>query len=168
MGRGKKIGVRGRSGNAAVLTGITISLVCLSLFAVIRSKETRFEQPPRIVSATVGESETGPAKGTRSFALNIDNTGALPGSIEPGRLIDVTAAFPAGPDGLPFAKTVLKRVKVVGINKERASSILVVSLTPGQAESAAFAAANARLFISICPSGPDATAPTKGAGFGEL
>jgi hypothetical protein len=85
-----------------------------------------------------------------------------------GGRIDIAAAFPAGPDGLPLAVTALRGVPVIEKKSVGGGTALVLSVTPDQAERLAFAVANARIFISLCPAGPDTAIPSRGVTFDDF
>jgi hypothetical protein len=107
-------------------------------------------------------------KGRRAYSIVVDNGNAAIVSDSAGRRIDITAAFPAGADGMPSAVTVLRSAPVIGSKPAQGGTALLLSVTPADAERLAFAAANARIFVSLCPNGPDISAPTSGVTFSDF
>ena len=119
---------------------------------------------PRVVEATVDAIE----RGQRATGLTFDAGNPVAASVRSGDRIDVTAAFAAGPDGQPLARTVLNHVLVIAAARMGANVALTLALDPADAERLAFAAANARLSPALCPDGPDLSRPTSGVTFDDL
>lgn len=169
MFRGRKIGAVRRFGKTGFIAACVFALVF-----VTRTGGTD-AQSPAGSSSSAGAKKTVPAdpsemlpKGRRAYSMILDNSNAVLASASRGRRIDITAAFPAGPDGLPLATTVLKGVPVIGSKEASGGTALILSITPGEAERIAFAVANARIFVSLCPGGPDTAAPTQGVTFNDF
>lgn len=169
MFRGRKIGSARRFGKVVF---IVILALLPAVVASAGGPETGF-------TATGKPESTKPAaetpdfpdslpKGRRAYQIVLDNTNAFIASKSVGRRIDITAAFPAGPDGLPAALTVLRGTPVIGSRTASGGIALALSVTPADAERLAFAAANARIFISLCSDGPDIAPPTSGVTFDDF
>ena len=169
MFRGRKIGTARRFGKTVTLIFCLLALGFITRFGgadarlpVAQSVEAKIN-----TTAAVDPSETLP-KGRRAYSIILDNSNAVLSSSSAGQRIDITAAFPAGPDGLPLAVTVLRSVLVIGSKTASGGTALVLSITPDDAERIAFAVANARIFVSLCPGGPDVAAATPGVTFDDF
>lgn len=118
--------------------------------------------------AITSNDATKPAKGQRAFGLVFDKTTPLARWITVGDSIDITAAFPAGTEGQPIARTIAHSVFVTATKIVDDTAFLVLSITPEEAELLSFAIANARISIAICPAGPDIDIPTRGVTFNDI
>jgi hypothetical protein len=165
--RGRKIGTARRLSK-------TILLVTSVLFLMIAVRQGGRETGASVTAKAASKPVIveNPVdclpKGRRAFSIPIDNNNSALSSITEGARVDITAAFPAGPDGMPVAITVLKNVPVIGFKDASGGKTLMLSVSPEDAEKAAFAVANGRIFVSVCPGGPDTSFPSSGVTFDDL
>lgn len=168
MFSGRKIGTARRFGK-------TTFLIFCAVAALFAARSGGADTSSRTASLSKPISEAAPAnpsdmlpKGRRAYSITLDNSNAALCASASGRRIDITAAFPAGPDGLPMAVTVLRGVPVIEAKAAAGNALLLLSVTPGDAERMAFAVANARIFVSLCPGGPDTATATQGVTFDDF
>jgi hypothetical protein len=170
--RGRKIGT-GRTWWRAIgwLTAVLVMLLIGAAWG-----------PPTSSDETAGSvKRTGPAvetvatrpvdvtqRGQRAVGVTFPVGDPVAAAIRDGDRVDVTGAFATAPDGQPLARTVLNHVLVIVAARQGAVVALTLSVTPREAEALAFAAANARLSIALCPAGPDTGLPADGVRFDDL
>ncbi len=167
--RGRKIGVaRTWRRNAGWLCSLLLMLILGSAWqssgpSRVKNDIGRASKPLeeiRLVEVT--------QRGQRAVGLGFPAADPVASAVRAGDRIDVTGAFATAPDGQPLARTILNHVLVITAARQGATVGLTVSVTPQEAEALAFAAANARLSLALCPAGPDTGRPTDGVTFGDL
>lgn len=169
MFKGKKISTGKNRRELAAKALLLLSVVCLVLYAVGEK-----EKPAKSSSVSVATdrliSEDAPAldKNRRSLRMVLDETQNGAGAVIRGDRIDITASFPAGPDGQPLARTILRNALVLKTTNPGGRQAITISVTPTEAELMAFAITNARVLVSVCPPGPCVTGPTSGVTFNDL
>lgn len=169
MFRGRKVGTVRRFGK-------TIFIVCCALALVYLGRASRDVAADVSPAGAPAKAKTpiavSPAdflpKGRRAYSIVIDNANGILSSITDGSRVDINAAFPAGPDGLPVAMAVLRNVPVIGVKPVSGGTALILAVSPDDAVRAAFAVANARVSVSLCPGGPDTAEAAAGVTFDDL
>lgn len=167
--QGKKIGV-GRPWRRGV------GWIVFFLFVLVISSAWR---APTREAKTIGVAarpspagDAGPVavtqRGQRAVGLGFLAADPVAVAVRTGDRIDVTGAFSAAQDGQPLARTVLNHVLVIAAVRRGDNVGLTLSLTPEEAQTLAFAAANARLSLALCPAGPDLSHPVSGVTFDDI
>ncbi len=127
-----------------------------------KNDTARATRPPEVRQIAVTQ------RGQRAVGLSLPAADPVASAVRAGDRIDVTGAFATAPDGQPLARTILDHVLVITAARQGANVGLTLSVTPPEAEALAFAAANARLSLALCPPGPDTSRPTEGVTFNDL
>jgi len=167
--KGKKISTGKTRRELAAKALLLISMICLTLYAV-GGKEKPAKSGNISAAADGPVSEAAPTldKNRRSLRIVLDDTQSGAGAVVKGDRVDVTASFPAGPDGQPLARTILRNALVLAANGAGGKQGIALSVTPAEAELMSFAIANARVLVSVCPPGLNITGLTSGVTFNDL
>lgn len=127
------------------------------------------KEQPKVVDAkakAVVTEALAPERGRRSYAIKTSADDRTLELINEGNRIDIIVSFPAGPDGAPLTRTVIGGARLLKFDVGK--RLAVVEVTPAEAEKLAFSEANGQIRLSVCPPGPDASVPGKGATFEDI
>lgn len=102
--------------------------------------------------------------GQRAVALSLDETSPGVSIVQPGSMVDVAVTLGRDVTGEPETKTIVTRRRVIGVERPERSGVSVISVlvTPPEAERLAFAQANGRLALFLCPADDDLAGATAG------
>lgn len=167
--RGRKIGVRrpGRYAAAAGL-GVFMLLSFISLTGANGKQTVPDKKIAKTNKAILPENRLTVARDERACGITLDDGNPLADVLEAGDKIDIIASFPSGSAGGPETRTVVAGARVVDIGHDKRAGVIIVSITPKDAEKLAYAQANGKLVVVLCPPGPNLTTGQSGVTYDDL
>lgn len=152
----KKYADEGVLGSKSSLVGIETNMPVFKGEAIIRRKL-------RIKENRASGKATMVREGYRGFSILTDESDPQGRILRAGNQVDMLVTLNRDVLGMSVTKTILERKDVIAVEGLGRNDMYIVTLmvSPEEAQKLAYAQANGRISISICPAGDDSYRPLR-------